>query len=189
MVRTFEGNSCGSPKNRPLPGGQRQHSSRSCHQIRRHTADSEIAGACESEVMTNVPRCLMLCAGEIGSSGKKRWDHGIHRWSGSHGWPRCRGSEVSPPTNDGWPRCRGSEVSSPTNDGWHRSLALGTGDIDTMQAQTSIRVPDTSMTPPPACLLSAASAHTSISTGKERDTESGNDYFGARYYAARWGGG
>ena len=39
----------------------------------------------------------------------------------------------------------------------------------------------------PACLLSAASVHTSISTGKERDTESGNDYFGARYYASSMG--
>ena len=43
------------------------------------------------------------------------------------------------------------------------------------------------MTPPLACLLSAASAHTSISTGKERDTESGNDYFGARYYSSAMG--
>jgi RHS repeat-associated protein len=41
--------------------------------------------------------------------------------------------------------------------------------------------------PTPACLLSAASAHLSISTGKERDTESGNDYFGARYYASSMG--
>lgn len=64
---------------------------------------------------------------------------------------------------------------------------LGTGDSDTMQTQTSIRVPDTSMTPPPACLLSAASTHPSISTGKERDAESGNDYFGARYYASSMG--
>ncbi len=38
-----------------------------------------------------------------------------------------------------------------------------------------------------ACLLSEASASTSISTGKERDTESGNDYFGARYYASSMG--
>ena len=53
---------------------------------------------------------------------------------------------------------------------------LGTGDIDTTQAQTSIRVPDTSMTQLLVCLLSAASTHPSISTGKERDTESGNDY-------------
>lgn len=27
----------------------------------------------------------------------------------------------------------------------------------------------------------------SLSTGKERDTESGNDYFGARYYASTMG--
>ena len=57
---------------------------------------------------------------------------------------------------------------------------LGTGGIDTMQAQTSIRMPDTFMTPPVDCLLRAASAHPSISTGKERDAESGNDYFEAR---------
>jgi RHS repeat-associated protein len=43
------------------------------------------------------------------------------------------------------------------------------------------------MTPPLACHLSAASAHPSISTGKERDAESGNDYFGARYYASSMG--
>jgi RHS repeat-associated protein len=59
--------------------------------------------------------------------------------------------------------------------------------IDTMQAQTSIRMPDTFMTPPVDCLLSAASAHPSISTGKERDAESGNDYFGARYYSSTMG--
>ena len=40
---------------------------------------------------------------------------------------------------------------------------------------------------PPACLFSAASTHPPISTGKERDTESGNDYFGARYYASTMG--
>ena len=61
---------------------------------------------------------------------------------------------------------------------------LGTGDIDTMQAPTSTRTPDTTMTLPPTCLFSAASARLSISTGKERDTESGNDYFGARYYTS-----
>jgi hypothetical protein len=43
---------------------------------------------------------------------------------------------------------------------------LGTGDIDTMQAQTSIRLPDTPMTPPLACLLRAVSPHPSISTGR-----------------------
>ncbi|MGA2049593.1 MAG: RHS repeat-associated core domain-containing protein [Terracidiphilus sp.] len=56
-----------------------------------------------------------------------------------------------------------------------------------MQAQTSIRVPDTPMTVSLACVLSAASADTSISTGKERDTESGNDYFEARYYSSAMG--
>ena len=67
------------------------------------------------------------------------------------------------------------------------SLVSATWDIDTMQTMLSIRVPDTSMTLPVACLFSEASAHTSISTGKERDTESGNDYFGARYYASSMG--
>jgi len=43
------------------------------------------------------------------------------------------------------------------------------------------------MTPPLACLLSAAFADPSLSTGKERDSESGNDYFGARYYASTVG--
>jgi hypothetical protein len=40
-----------------------------------------------------------------------------------------------------------------------------------MQAQTSIREPGTCMTLPIACLLSAASVHTSISSGKERYLE------------------
>jgi RHS repeat-associated protein len=56
-----------------------------------------------------------------------------------------------------------------------------------MPAQTSIRVPDDSMTPSFACLLSAASANPSISSGKERDAESGNDYFGARCYSSAMG--
>jgi RHS repeat-associated protein len=43
------------------------------------------------------------------------------------------------------------------------------------------------MTLPLVCLLSEASAATSIFTGKERDTESGNDYFGARYYGSSMG--
>ncbi|MGO9336197.1 MAG: RHS repeat-associated core domain-containing protein [Terracidiphilus sp.] len=56
-----------------------------------------------------------------------------------------------------------------------------------MQAISSIRVSHTSTTQPFACPLSAPSVHTSISTGKERDAESGNDYFGARYYASSMG--
>ena len=64
---------------------------------------------------------------------------------------------------------------------------LETGDIDTMQATSSTRTRPTSTTPLLACLFSAASAHPSISTGKERDTESDNDYFGARYYSSRAG--
>ena len=43
------------------------------------------------------------------------------------------------------------------------------------------------MTLPLGCSLSEASASSSISTGKERDTESGNDYFGARYYSSTMG--
>jgi RHS repeat-associated protein len=43
------------------------------------------------------------------------------------------------------------------------------------------------MTQPIACLFSAASVSRSIFTGKERDAESGNDYFGARYYASTMG--
>jgi RHS repeat-associated protein len=56
-----------------------------------------------------------------------------------------------------------------------------------MQAQTSIRVPDACTTPPHVCLLSEASGYRSISTGKERDAESGNDYFEARYYSSSMG--
>lgn len=56
-----------------------------------------------------------------------------------------------------------------------------------MQAQTSIRLPDTSITLPFVCLFSEAFADTSISTGKERDTESGNDYFKYRYLASSMG--
>jgi RHS repeat-associated protein len=40
------------------------------------------------------------------------------------------------------------------------------------------------MTQPFACLLSEASARRSIFTGKEHDTETGNDYFDARYYSS-----
>lgn len=43
------------------------------------------------------------------------------------------------------------------------------------------------MTPPLVCLFSKASTSTSISTGKERDSESGNDYFKYRYYASSMG--
>jgi len=43
------------------------------------------------------------------------------------------------------------------------------------------------MTLPLACSFSGAFAQASLSTGKERDTESGNDYFGARYYASTMG--
>ena len=75
----------------------------------------------------------------------------------------------------------------PAAGGWPRPLALGTGDIDTMQAMASIRIPGTSMTPLLACLFSEASGCRSIFTGKERDAESGNDYFGARYYASNSG--
>ena len=43
------------------------------------------------------------------------------------------------------------------------------------------------MTLPLVCLLGAASVQPSLSTGKERDAESGNDYFGARYYTSSMG--
>jgi RHS repeat-associated protein len=56
-----------------------------------------------------------------------------------------------------------------------------------MQALISVRAADTSTTLPLACLFSAASGHWSISTGKERDPESGLDDFGARYYASNLG--
>jgi RHS repeat-associated protein len=56
-----------------------------------------------------------------------------------------------------------------------------------MQAMASIRIWDMATTAPVACLFSAASGHRSISTGKERDTESGNDYSNARYYGSSMG--
>jgi RHS repeat-associated protein len=56
-----------------------------------------------------------------------------------------------------------------------------------MQASASDRTQDTSTTLPAAYLFSAASNYRTVSTGKERDAESGNDYFGARYYASTMG--
>jgi RHS repeat-associated protein len=43
------------------------------------------------------------------------------------------------------------------------------------------------MTPPAACAASASCGNRYHFTGKERDAESGNDYFGARYYASSMG--
>ena len=43
------------------------------------------------------------------------------------------------------------------------------------------------MTLTAAYAFSAASSISPHSTGKERDTESGNDYFGARYYGSSMG--
>lgn len=43
------------------------------------------------------------------------------------------------------------------------------------------------MTPSATCAFSAASGLPPHPTGKERDTESGNDYFGARYYSSAVG--
>ena len=57
--------------------------------------------------------------------------------------------------------------------------SLGTGDIDTMQVLTSTRTMHASTTPPRVCPLSTAFTHPSISTSKERDAESSNDYFEA----------
>ncbi len=56
-----------------------------------------------------------------------------------------------------------------------------------MQALDAIRVPDGFTTLPLACLPSEVSSHRSISTGKEHDSESGNDYFEARYYSSAMG--
>jgi RHS repeat-associated protein len=56
-----------------------------------------------------------------------------------------------------------------------------------MQASVSFGAPDTSTTLSLACLCSEASCPASHFTGKERDAESGNDYFGARYYASTTG--
>jgi RHS repeat-associated protein len=63
---------------------------------------------------------------------------------------------------------------------------LGTGDIDTMQAMPSVRGSDTPMTPPLVFSAKRLPAHRFL-PGKERDTESGNEYFGARYYASSMG--
>jgi RHS repeat-associated protein len=43
------------------------------------------------------------------------------------------------------------------------------------------------MTRAAACSTSTFSGSRYLSTGKERDTESGNDYFSARYYASSMG--
>lgn len=67
------------------------------------------------------------------------------------------------------------------------SLAFDTGDFAMMHAQTSTRTPGTSTTQAHACPFDVASAMPPHSTGKERDQESGNDYFGARYYASTMG--
>jgi RHS repeat-associated protein len=61
------------------------------------------------------------------------------------------------------------------------------GNIDTMQVLPSSRLLDIFTTLPLACLSSEAFATTSIFTGKERDAESGNDYFGARYFGSSMG--
>jgi RHS repeat-associated protein len=50
-----------------------------------------------------------------------------------------------------------------------------------MQAMGSTQMPCTSMTPSLACLLGEVFADPSISPGKERDAESGLDFFGTRY--------
>ncbi len=56
-------------------------------------------------------------------------------------------------------------------------LDFETWDIDTMQAPGSVRVTDTSMTLPLAFIFSEAFGGAPISTRKEREAESGNDYF------------
>lgn len=57
----------------------------------------------------------------------------------------------------------------------------------TMEEAALVRVTGTSTMRYHACLLSVASGHRSNSTGKERDSESGNDYFDARYYSSAMG--
>lgn len=56
-----------------------------------------------------------------------------------------------------------------------------------MQSLDSAGVADISMTLSLICTRSEASASASISTGKERDGESENDYFPARYYSSNVG--
>lgn len=64
---------------------------------------------------------------------------------------------------------------------------IETWNIATMQASAPTRTPDTSTTRLLVCLPNVAFDHGSISTGKERDSESGNDYFEARYYSSSMG--
>ena len=56
-----------------------------------------------------------------------------------------------------------------------------------MRVSGLLRTANAPMTLPLACVFSVASGHPSISTGKERDTESGNDDLLARYYANTYG--
>lgn len=56
-----------------------------------------------------------------------------------------------------------------------------------MHVLSSVQATDTSMTLLLACLHSEASASPAISSGKERDQESGLDYFGARYFGSSMG--
>jgi RHS repeat-associated protein len=62
-----------------------------------------------------------------------------------------------------------------------------TWDIATIRASAPSRVVGMAMMPPLACLPSEAPASAPLSTGKERDAESGNDYFNARYMASSMG--
>ena len=62
----------------------------------------------------------------------------------------------------------------PPNEGAPGSLPLGTWDSGTTQE-------DVDTTTSTACTTEHAQSRSRF-TGKERDAESGNDYFGARYY-------
>lgn len=66
-------------------------------------------------------------------------------------------------------------------------LAFRTWNIVTMHSPGPAHAADASSTLAYACLFSTAPSHRSFFTGKERDAESGNDYFDARYYASSMG--
>jgi RHS repeat-associated protein len=68
---------------------------------------------------------------------------------------------------------RASEQEESRRYPWHRAFAYD--------------APTIAMTHSPACSFSVASREDYKFTGKERDTESGLDYFGARYYASGMG--
>lgn len=92
---------------------------------------------------------------------------------------------MAPIQNEGQGKLVGTGRVVQVSVSWYSHL--DNRDTDTTQAMASVRMLDTSTTLPLACLLSEAFACRSISTGKERDSESGNDYFDARYYSSAMG--